>query len=567
MWIRSASMTLGLLGVAGGLATPAMAQLRPEQVLVVYDSRISDSKAVAEYYAGSAAIPGGTQARPGTRRGVRVFDLASTALPAMTTPDIDRPTFKARLRDPLRTWLNTNDPSGQVRCLVMTRGLPFRLLNDGATSYVGDNPSLAGQFFTNAQYSAASVDSELTLLYQDLDGNPPTTTQPYANGAILNPYWAGAMSRGLTTVTYSVPPIGGWTTARRKAQRSFSILGGLPAGLWWGAVPLNSPNSTSAPSNAVLTPGDIYLVTRLDAATLAGTTAMLDRSLAISPNVNSVALVLDESGSDGVANTVDNAELDNSAYPGGITSPGYGGDDWEQAAGTLTADGRFAPSNVIYNAAGNNTGFVVGPNINYQGQGLVVSTPLLLLTHYGANSAGDAPGENTNPVAAQPARSSYVRSFNLAPGAAMNSMESYNGRCLGGLTPLVGQASIADFIDAGGTFAIGNVWEPFSMTIADSAQIVRNFYLGQLSWGEAAYTAVPFLSFQQIVIGDPLARVARSTEDRTADGRITIDDLYAYEAAPADLNRSGTITDADRQLVINAARASRDQDMRGAQRP
>ncbi len=165
------------------------------------------------------------------------------------------------------------------------------------------------------------------------------------------------------------------------------------------------------------------------------------------------------------------------------------------------------------------------------------------------------------------ARSTYESSFNLAPGALMNTMESYNGRAFGGYTPAFGQGSLADFIDAGGTFGLGNVWEPFSLTVPDNAQVVRNFYLGGLSWGEAAWSAVPLLSFQQIVIGDPLARIVRTSEDRNADGAISVEDLYAYEAAPGDLNRVGGVTDADRQLVINAVRASRDTDMKGAQRP
>jgi hypothetical protein len=50
-----------LAGLSGG---PALAQLQPSEVLVVYDSRIQVSGAnvsreVAEHYAGSALVPGG----------------------------------------------------------------------------------------------------------------------------------------------------------------------------------------------------------------------------------------------------------------------------------------------------------------------------------------------------------------------------------------------------------------------------------------------------------------------------------------------------------------------------
>lgn len=565
---RPQNRLLTIIAAAGALtacAPGAQAQLRAEQVLVIYDSRIADSLAVAEHYAGSAAV-GGANNKPGTRKGVRVFDLATTGLPQMgAMPDINRSEFRTRLRDPIRAWLNANDPLGLVRCLVTTRGVPFRLA-DATTLFIGDNPSAAGTAFTNGNYSAASIDSELTLLWQNLDGADTAQTLNFHKGGIANPYWAGRISAGQTQVGLSVLPIEAWSTSRRKNVRTFVNLAS-PSGVFWGLLVAGTPSSPNVPTPSAVTPGDYYMVCRLDAGTLGGVFAMLDRSVNITVNVDTAALVLDESGSDGVANTVDNGEFDNAAYPGGIASPTYGGDDWEQARNTLTGDGRFLGSNVVYNALAGNANFVVGPLLSYEGQGLVVSAPVLLLTHYGANSTGDAPGEATNPVSVNVARSTYESSFNLAPGALMNTMESYNGRCFGPYTPAFGQASLADFIEAGGTFGLGNVWEPFSMTVPDSAQVVKNFYLGGLSWAEAAYTAVPCLSFQQIVVGDPLARIVRTSEDRDGSGTITVDDLYAYEAAPADLNRAGGVTDADRQFVVNAVRPSRDTDMKGRQRP
>jgi hypothetical protein len=563
-----------LAGAAlAALAAPASAQLRPEQVLVIYDSRIPDSKAVAEYYAGSAAIPGASESRPGTRPGVRVFDLASTGLTPMTQPDIDRPIFKARLRDPLRNWLTANDPRGDIRCLVMTRGLPFRLVNDVAPAFVGDNPGAAGNAFVNGQYSAASVDSEMTVLFQNLDVSSSGAALPYANGAIINPYWPGTFSRGQASVVFTAAPVNGWSTARRTAQRTFSILGsGLGAGVYWGANLLNTPNSTATPTATVLTPGDVFLVSRLDAKTLAGTRAMLDRAVNIRLDVDTVGFVVDEANSDGLANTSDNGEFDNSAYPGGITSPGYGGDDYEQTLNTIANDGRYLIANVTYNAFANRSQFTVGPNRYYRGEGLLVTRPIALLTHFGANHQGDAPAEGLTASVPpeQPldnSRNTYEESFILANGAAMNTMESYNGRAFGGYEPSFGQGSIADFLENGGTFALGNVWEPFSMTVPDSAQLVRHFYLGNLSWGEAAFASMPFISFQQMVLGDPLARIVRSSEDRDGNGRVDIEDLYAYEAAPADLNRTGGVTEADRAFMINAARSGRENDLRGLQRP
>ncbi|MFN7021865.1 MAG: hypothetical protein ACK4WH_11130, partial [Phycisphaerales bacterium] len=57
-----------------GVTAPCThADLKESHVLVLYDSRIADSRAVAEYYAGSQKVPGGTGGRPGgpPRRGGR----------------------------------------------------------------------------------------------------------------------------------------------------------------------------------------------------------------------------------------------------------------------------------------------------------------------------------------------------------------------------------------------------------------------------------------------------------------------------------------------------------------
>jgi hypothetical protein len=58
----------------------------------------------------------------------------------------------------------------------------------------------------------------------------------------------------------------------------------------------------------------------------------------------------------------------------------------------------------------------------------------------------------------------------------------------------------------------------------------------------------------QIVLGDPLARPSRSSENIDANGRVNIDDLYAYEATPVDINRSGAADAADRAVMLRVLR-------------
>jgi hypothetical protein len=59
----------------------------------------------------------------------------------------------------------------------------------------------------------------------------------------------------------------------------------------------------------------------------------------------------------------------------------------------------------------------------------------------------------------------------------------------------------------------------------------------------------------QMTLGDPVARAHRSSEDVDGSLRVDVSDLYAWELAPTDVNRSGTPDSTDRSLVIGSVRA------------
>ena len=142
-----------------------------------------------------------------------------------------------------------------------------------------------------------------------------------------------------------------------------------------------------------------------------------------------------------------------------------------------------------------------------------------------------------------------------AIAAIFCTMESFNCRMFGGIGD-PGQEQAADFLAAGGTFAIGHTWEPFANFTADVELVIRSFYLGNMSWAEAAYSAIPCLSWQIMVLGDPLAMPRRSVEDINNDNKVDIDDLYAWSANPTDLNRSGAADAVDLALLEAAIRGA-----------
>ena len=504
-------MVVGLAGV------PASAQqtLSAPQVLVVYDSRIADSLAVAEHYAGSAVVPGGTGGEPGARAGVRVFDLASSApVSSAVNGGIFRDGFKAELRDPIRQHLIDNDLVYRVRCLVLCKGRPHRLddaLNPGA----GDQAANFGQLWSTGRARAASVDSELTLLWQDMDEIQFDAFRTVELGYFFNPY------------RHSTRPINTYSNKDIRAEKNWDA---VQAGLSW--------KTSGDDESALITPGDMLLVCRLDGHTVAGVRAMVERAANVVYDPDNSAFIIDESGSNGVADSVRNSELDN------VMDPLTNIDDYETARDTLLADGRFDSSLVLYNGDSGHRNFYVGPHVDFDGRGEIVEDPIVLLTHFGRNHQG-RPLVNID---------KYEESFNYGPGAVFNTLESFNGRAFNGLGTLTEQAQVADFIAAGGTFGIGHVYEPFAQTLPDTTRLVNSFFLGRLTWAESAYTAIPCVSWMHVVIGDPLARAIVASEDVNGDGVLDIEDLYAFSQNPVDLNRDGTIDDADRLMLAETIR-------------
>ena len=179
------------LSVALSLALPALASantLRATQVLVVYDSRIADSVAVAEYYAGSARVPGGAGGEPGVHQGLSVFDIASTGLPSSAVNGtLFYDAFVDEIRDPIRAHLEANGMVTRIRSLVLCKGLPHRI-DDAGDPGVGDRPSDFFDRWSARSAVSASVDSELTLLWQDLDTSIISGSVTVENGYIRNPF-------------------------------------------------------------------------------------------------------------------------------------------------------------------------------------------------------------------------------------------------------------------------------------------------------------------------------------------------------------------------------------------
>jgi uncharacterized protein (TIGR03790 family) len=497
-----------LLAACLALVRPAEASITASQVLVVYNSRATDATSIKDAYL--AVHPD----LPATN----VFDLNDATLVnalGNSLADVSYTDFVNKIRNPIRNYLDQagHPSSTAIVSILLIRGLPHRI-QDTDVATAGDDPVGGAQPEFNAgDYTAASVDSELTLLWQDLNtGELGGTMDSKADNVIDNPYHTSNSS------------IAGSSRSNIKVQKTFVKLSNVA----WTHVGL--PNNMYK-----LTPGDMYLVCRLDGNTAADVITALNRAQNIRVNRRYAWIVLDED----VANPPSHPELDNLDL---FTTPNptyfYAGNDYEDTRDILQPLG--------WKVDFDDTSTFISPAL--------LPRPIAAYSSYGENSSPQPPNPST-----------YIEGFQFARGAIFNTYESYNGRAFNGLGTKYSQEQVADFIAWGGTFGIGHVWEPFAFTIPDNEFLFVNFLQNGLTWAEAAWSSTPVLSWMHVVIGDPLATatIVNQPADFDADGDVDdADSAYliacvdgdgvgppAFSCDDADLDHDGDVDQADFGLL------------------
>lgn len=336
-----------------------------QNVLVVANQTSAASLRIAEYYARRRGIPASNVCR-----------LRTTA-----SEEIARDVYDREIAAPIGEFLKARKLAGQVLYIVTTLGVPLKIRGSGGME--GD---------------AASVDSELTLLYQDLAGK-----RHELRGPVANPF-------------------------HRKR-----------------GVPFTHP----------LFP--MYLVTRLAGYDVGTAMALVDRSLKAA---NRGRFVLDLSSSgDG------------------------GGNEWLRNAAILLPARRVVIEEsqaVLYGQRG-----VIG---------------------YGSWGSNDGN------------RKRRFLGFEWLPGAIVTEYVSTNGRTFErpprdwiftswedrkNFFAGSPQSLAADYLEEGAAGVSGHVYEPFLGLTPRPDYLFPAYYSGR-NLAESYYLAIPALSWQNVVVGDPL---------------------------------------------------------------
>lgn len=144
------------LALLFGLAALLCAQT-PGKILVVVNRASPLSQQIGQYYAARRRIPAVNICRLNTK----------------PDEEISRDAYDAQVAQPIGAYLRAHRLIEQILYIVTTDGVPLKIR--GSTGLAGD---------------AASVDSELTLLYSGLHGHPHTIP-----GGIANPFFRKVYSQ------------------------------------------------------------------------------------------------------------------------------------------------------------------------------------------------------------------------------------------------------------------------------------------------------------------------------------------------------------------------------------
>ncbi len=495
--MRETPRLTGALAFAAGIwmvCQPAAADVTPDRVLLLYNSQNAESQAVRDLYI--AAHPG-----------VLEFDLNDTAL---GTGNISRAVYESQIRAPLLTFLNDGaapiPTSQQVIAIATTRGLPARIAGTPGLEF-----SITSDF--------ASFECELSLVQQDLSlpGEAGEAFDFRYSSLIDNPY------HGSVGV-----PIDSFSRAQIETVRTDANFDVIQNAGW---------------SIDDLTPGDFYLVCRLDAApdpvargantAIDNIAALISRSQNLTLTPCKTQVLLDEySCTD---------QLDDDGL--GALLPAR--DDYDQTVAVLTPAGF---SSILHDETSE---FFEQFELPDQ------TSPLAVIGTYGENHrisgmCGESP----------PGAGVYISTYtHVHPAGVFLSIESFNGNSIinGAIRGNQGQA--LDFIAAGGSFTIATVAEPFTVGVASLEYLTENLYLNHMTYAEAAYAAVPFLSWQSTPVGDPLAKVGVvgvTPSDLNGDGVVSSFDLalllgaWGTDDCAADLNGDGIVGAVDFAILLGS---------------
>lgn len=497
---------------------------------------------------------------------LQLSGLPDSASPTSTPADeiISRADFEALIAQPTRDHLVSLGIENRTYIIITTAGMPYRIedTDPSFADVVMPAASDAVLAVSNRNaINAASVESELSVLFQ-IDPALMEGVRAPIDGRLVNPYQGYRSS------------IKKWALDREILDKRMQFRWANMWRIFKSAIMEGEFNGDGyAALDRRMSPADIYLVSRLDGPRNEGEYPvhavydMLLRSAMVGdPNhpefvglsgTDSV-IVFDHSPSPPAPSVFAFSQvlnmppqfqiLDYDTHP---IPPG--GEDYgtqfttanhffrahEWVTGSPASSGATGKVPAALTLGGisfwDDTPTILNGALVDDDQAIVV------LQGYGRNGGDGRPadyllssGPNGKPL------------FRCSPGAVFSSLESFNGVTMY-LNPATGQAKISEFIEMGGTGAVGHSFEPEVGATIQGEFLISNYLRdddgdgeSDLTLIESIYTATPFLSWTEVVLGDPLTRVHEGP-----GGKIKV------APRPGDADRDDYVGFSDVLLVLS----------------
>ncbi|OHB49846.1 MAG: hypothetical protein A2Y10_09480 [Planctomycetes bacterium GWF2_41_51] len=540
----------GFISIILILPVVCSAAISGQDVIILVNSNSPTSRYIAKLY---------RQYHPDVpqENALYLADMNDSSGKTATSGDeiITRTKYNQCIAEPLRAFLlDVNYPNRitQIKIIITTAGMPYRIKDTTFGSVVNPHSSNGSTVQNNVQsITAASVESELTCLwYIDYGSNPAGTAN-----RIVNPY-QGYRNSSISLFAREFPG------TKPMVWNDAMCTVGLPP-IMEGEIDYYAWPLMYGTFNRKFNAGDMYFVCRLDGPKMQGQSAifsvrdMLERAKRASTlskgiNPQKVKVILDDTFS----STLDRNRVYNLRnnvnywmYDSNVSQPPDATtictkDDYTESYKAMTG---LNPVSGILNIATMPMAWNISvvldtrANIGTTQEDFADDEYALLYATYGVN--GDDSKLKTYLLAGSDAG---TKIFKLSNGAVFTSLESFNAVTMFS-DPTTSQAKIIDFITIGGSGAIGHIFEPLSDAAIDNQFLFYNMLadndndgIADITFIEAAYSAIPYLSWSEVVIGDPLMRICYGPGqeafspmlgDINMDGIINIKDARALKEA------------------------------------
>ncbi len=516
----------GALLCLAWLAGPTVAGISEDRVLILVNGASADSQYAASFY---------RQCHPGIPLENVVLLTGLGDMTSSADEIISRDDFETHIAEPVRQHLLDHGLVDHIWVIVTTAGMPYRIADSTYPDVVQPHGGSCQTVMDHAHaIDAASVESELAVLWQIDPSLDPNHRAPLA-ARLVNPYHG------------YVSPMASFCSDRDILGRRETFKFAAPLFDNTRVYEGQEFSFYRATGGRQFCVKDMYLVARLDGPRGESLTPLyfIVRMLEMAARVSNPShpdfhgydpacsvVVIDDKTSGTVSDnnswynvgtavqpsTYPYAYPTSATYP---TPPNVGStslyrDDFRYAFRSLTGNADLPDPNLGEAVQAMGPGMIGGP---------VLYEPSDALVHWGVDPNFGVGGLCSFGIHQHGVSSEYLLTggpggtelVHPVYGAIFNSTESFNAVTFFVDAPIptsAKQGLIWQWFYIQGSGALGHVFEPMASSVADNDLLFYNYFrdadfdgIGDMTFVEAAYTAIPYLSWAPLVVGDPLMRI------------------------------------------------------------